>query len=115
MPTIFQIRRGRTFWGVKAASPPPVFGIVVYKHVVWDSQHVAIHIDCCWYNNLQKKTKKKTNQILKKTLPYFHKRGYRIRSSFKTKHHHRLLLFALNKVNDSYDYICVYVANTGDF
>lgn len=63
VPTIFQIRRSRTFWGVKAASPPSVFGIVVYKHVVWDSQNVAIHIDCCWYNNLKRKKKKNLRSL----------------------------------------------------
>lgn len=106
MPTIFQIRRGRTFWGVKAASPPPVFGIVVYKHVVWDSQHVAIHIDCCWYNNLEKKTKPHISKILQ----IFPESGL-------VRQNDILLLFCfyLNQVNDISEYIFVYVATTGDF
>lgn len=53
MPTILQIRRGRTFWRVKATSPSPMLGVVVYEHVVRDSQDMAVHIDCCRDNNLQ--------------------------------------------------------------
>lgn len=110
VPTIFQIRRGRTFWGVKAASPPPVFGIVVYKHVVWDSHHVAIHIDCCWYNNLEETTKPSS---FKKPYSFAHAHAHN-QLSLKTKHH-GAFLFALNEVNDNSEYIFVYVANTGDF
>lgn len=106
MPTIFQIRRGRTFWGVKAASPPPVFRIVVYKHVVWDSQHVAIHIDCCWYNNLEEKTKPHISKILQ----IFPESGLVRQNNILS-----LFCFYLNRVNDISEYIFVYVVTTGDF
>lgn len=53
MPTILQIRR-RTFWRVESASPSPVLGIVMYKHVVGNSQDMAVNIDGRRYDNLQR-------------------------------------------------------------
>lgn len=53
MPTILQIRR-RTFWRVESASPSPVLGIVMYKHVVGNSQDMAVNVDGRRYDNLQR-------------------------------------------------------------
>lgn len=53
MPTILQIRR-RTFWRVESASPSPMLGIVMYKHVVGNSQDMAVNIDGRRYDNLQR-------------------------------------------------------------
>lgn len=53
VPTILQIRR-RTFWRVESASPSPMLGIVMYKHVVGDSQDMAVNIDGRRYDNLQR-------------------------------------------------------------
>lgn len=55
MPTILQIRRGRTFRGVKAASPAAMFGIVVDEHVVRNGQHMTVHVNCRRYNDLGRK------------------------------------------------------------
>ena len=52
VPTIVQIRRGRTFWRVQAARPPPVLRVVVHKHVVGHGQHVAVHVDRGGHDNL---------------------------------------------------------------
>lgn len=57
--------------------------------------------------------KKEEKKEFKKSA-YFQEHGYTDRSS-KTKQHHNLLLLTWSKVNDNYEYIFVYVANTGDF
>lgn len=57
VPTILQIRSGRTFWGVKAAGSSAMFWVVVDEHVVRHGQHVTIHINRCRYNDLWRKRK----------------------------------------------------------
>lgn len=55
VPTILQIRRGRTFRGVKAAGTAAMFGVVMDEHVVRNGQHVTVHVNCRRYNDLERK------------------------------------------------------------
>lgn len=71
VPTILQIRR-RTFWRVESASPSPMLGIVMYKHVVGNSQDMAVNVDGRRYDNLQQEWEWSVSLINEKQNNSFH-------------------------------------------
>ena len=48
--------RRLTFRGVQASSAAAMFGVVVDEHVVWDRQHVTVHVDCSGNHHLRAHT-----------------------------------------------------------